>query len=364
MSSTQEFILFIPGFGSKEPETYLIKLVEGIRKYCDRNNFSFEDLDDSAIEIEGIQQRRIKVQLDDEISRVIDIQEVYWGDLKTILSPESGIIQVIRGLNLLLFWILSPRLWKQIISSKYIFFWTLATLIVSIAWYYGVLATTFTAIGADPHILGLELTDFELVDDVVSFFQERGDYLNGINAMVISSILIYVFPVKEIIDMAYATKCYLTNYKGTYNKIYSRVNTYLRGIVKQSSDEQSNKPKYDRITVLSHSFGVVISTELLAKYSGKIAIRNITLGGALLLITGRSNRVKKAQNLLATSSKIAPWIDFYSESDWLCTTSSINKQQEIDSRRIKTVVEFDEKFTGESHNLYFDDDEVIQTLLT
>ena len=336
MSSTQEFILFIPGFGAKEPEIYLTKLIEGIRKYCDRNGFLFEDLDDSAIEVEGTQQRRIKVKLDDEITRVIDIQEVYWGDLKTILSPESGIIQVIRGLNLLLFWILSPRLWRQIFSSKYIFFWMIATLFVSIAWYYGILATTLIAIGSDPNILG-----FELPNGMVTFFRERGDYLNGINAMVISSILIYVFPVKEIIDMAYATKCYLRNYRGTYNKIYSRVNKFLRGVTEKSLSDQDSTPKYNRITVLSHSFGVVISTELLAKYSGKIELRNITLGGALLLITGRSNRVKAAQNRLIKNDQIKSWIDFYSDSDWLCTTSSINSNDPIQSRRITTVVEFD-----------------------
>ena len=63
MSDSLEFILFVPGIGAKEPGIYLKKLIDGISSYCDRNGLSLEELDDS--EVEGTEQRRIKVKLND-----------------------------------------------------------------------------------------------------------------------------------------------------------------------------------------------------------------------------------------------------------------------------------------------------------
>ena len=357
--SDREFILFIPGMGAEEPEIYLNKLIEGIRHYCDRNALSFEELDDSEGEVGGTGQRRIKVILGDNKTKVIDIQEVYWGDFRTFLSHESGIIQVLRGFSLLLFWLASAKLWKQISSSKYILFWMIATLIVSIGWYYGVLATAFTAIGTNP-----EVFNFKLPPEIATFFKQLGTTMGSWYAWIVTSILISIFPVKKIIDISYSTKCYLKNYKGTYNKIYSRVNKTLKAVTQLSQNNEIAKPNYNSITVLSHSFGSIVSTELLAKYEGQIPIRNITLGGALLIITARSTRVKDALTNVLVNNKIVSWIDFYSYSDWLCTKSPVSSdEKKFQGHRIKTTVEFDEKFNGTSHDLYFDDDDVIRTLL-
>lgn len=357
MSNNQEFILFIPGFGSKEPEAYLKKLIEGIENYCQRQGYHFEELNDDLLQ--GTEQSRIKVSLPNNNTKIIGIQEVYWRDLRTFLSPESGVIQVIRGLEMLLFWTTSPKLWKQIISSKYIFFWSIATLIVSIAWYYGILATTFTAIGTNPEIL-----TFELPTNITNFFKELGSTMGSWNALAITSILILIFPVKEIIDISYSTKCYLENYKGTKNEIFSRVNKALKAVTQPSINDKSSNPNYERITVLSHSFGTIISTELLAEYKGQPSIRNITLGGALLIINARSENVKNALKNLIKNHKIVSWIDFYSNNDWLCTMSPVSSRvDKFEGHQITTTIAFDEKFKGISHDLYFKDYDVIRTLL-
>lgn len=366
MSNNQEFILFIPGFGSKEPKEYLDKLVEGIKSYCaDNNGYHFEELNDS--QLQGTEQRRIKVSLPNNSTKIIGIQEVYWRDLRTLLSPESGVIQVIRGLEMLWFWTTSRKLWQKIFSSKYIFFWAIATLIVSIAWYYSVLATTFTAIGTNPEIL-----NFELPANLADFFKELGSKMGGWNALAITSILMLIFPVKEVIDISYSTKCYLENYKGTKHKVYSRVNNALKAVTQSSqNNEQSNseknekpRPDYERITVLSHSFGTIISTELLAEYEGQPSIRNITLGGALLIITARSIDVKDALRSILVNNKITSWIDFYSNHDWLCTMSPVSSRvDKFEGRQITTSIAFDQKIKGISHDLYFKDYDVIRTLL-
>lgn len=359
MSDSTEFILFVPGIGVREPEKYLEKLINGIRSYCNDKGLSFQELDDS--EVEGTGQRRIRVTLSTNCAKVIDIQEAYWGDLCPLLSSESGIRPVIRGLSLLLFWMISVKLWKRVWSSKYILFWMITTLLVGLCWYYGVLATAFTAIGANPEVLNLQLPP-----EIAEFFKKLGSTMGSWYVWVITSAVISILPVTAVIDISYATKCYLQNYRGMYRKVYGRINKALQSVSQSPPNNNPSQNNYDRITVLSHSMGVVASTEVLAEYLNQNApnIRNITLGGTLLLITARSDRVQAALNRVLANKKIESWIDFYSYNDWLCTLSPVpNEVSKFQGRKINTTVEFDEKFSGASHDLYFEDEDVMKALL-
>jgi hypothetical protein len=353
MSNSTEFILFIPGIGVREPEEYLEKLINGIRNYCDAKGLPFE-LDDSFVK--GTGKRRIQVTLSTNCNKVIEIQEAYWRDLCPRLSSESGIRQVIRGFSLLFFWITSRKLWKEVWSSKYILFWTVAALVVSLGWYYGVLAAAFTAIGANQEVLGLSLPP-----EIAKIFEDFGRTMGSWYAWGITSAVISIIPVTTIIDISYGAKCYLENYRGIYRKICDRIDKALQTVVSQSPSN------YDRITVVSHSFGVVISTEVLANYTTENALRlrTITLGGALMLFAARSNRVQNALNKVLLNEKIESWIDFYSNNDWSCTPP-VPKEKEIKKfkgRQITATVPLDERVSGASHTLYFDDWDVMETLL-
>lgn len=218
-----------------------------------------------------------------------------------------------------------------------------------------VLAAAFTAIGANQEVLGLSLPP-----EIAKFFEELGRTMGSWYAWGITSAVISIIPVTAIIDISYGTKCYLENYRGIYRKICGRIDKALQTVVSQSP------PNYDRITVVSHSFGVVISTEVLANYTTENApqLRTITLGGSLMLVAARSNRVQNALNKVLLNEKIESWIDFYSNNDWLCTISPVPKEiEKFKGRQITATVPLDERVSGASHDLYFDDWDVMEALL-
>lgn len=345
MTITKELILFVPGFGGKEPEKYLKKLIDGISIYCKEQGLHCENKS-----VEDLGKGQIEITLSDNCTKVIDIDEAYWADLCPLLSSESGIIQVIRGLELFIYWIMSKKLWKQVWSSRYIFVTFIITLVVALGWYYGVLAAMFTAMGANPEVFGVALPS-----SIAKNLSVVGQNMGSWYVWVIASVILSFLPVKIVIDISYGAKCYLKDHQRMYQKIYTRIT--------QDIKRASHTQPYNRITVLSHSFGVVISTEVLANYNGS-AIRHMTLGGSLLITAARCQRVNDALQKVLINPMITSWTDFYSDNDWLCTKSPISQNNKnFLPIPITSTVYFDERLTGVSHDLYFNDNQVIKTLL-
>ena len=82
------------------------------------------------------------------------------------------------------------------------------------------------------------------------------------------------------------------------------------------------------------------------------------------MMAARSDRIHDAIDQVLANQLVDSWVDFYSEHDWLCTRSPVaENHQKFESRQITTTVPVDEKVTGASHHLYFEDWEVIETIL-
>lgn len=352
MADTKELIIFIPGMVVSEPEEFLEKLMNGIRSFCQSQGLRLRSLEDSGEP--GTGRRQIEVMLEDGSVKTIDIQETYWGDLRPLLSSESIMRKILRGFNLLVFWVSSPKTWGQARHSKFMMFNMIFTLILMLTWYYGALAAGITAIGSNPDFFGQPLPGW-----LAEWSKDLGKDMGGWSVWGIAAIIMGLLPVTKMIDAIYSTKDYLQNRHGVRHKICGRIAKAL------ADASRSAGKRYDRITVLAHSFGVVVGTEVLADYAGEnTKVRVITLGGPLLLIAARSDRVQNALDRFIANDKIETWIDFYSDQDWLCTKSPVDESvNKFQSRKITATVPFDEKVKGESHNLYFDDWDVISTLL-
>jgi hypothetical protein len=117
---------------------------------------------------------------------------------------------------------------------------------------------------------------------------------------------------------------------------------------------------------VAHSFGVVIGTEYLAKYNSKSNrnIRYISLGGPLLMVAAKSDRVAEAISQVTENQNIVSWVDYFSNQDWLCTFSPVNSAAtNYSSHPITSSVSFDEKIKGASHDLYFQDLDVLEAIV-
>ncbi|MEH2293221.1 hypothetical protein [Nostoc sp.] len=123
---------------------------------------------------------------------------------------------------------------------------------------------------------------------------------------------------------------------------------------------------YDRVTILAHSFGVVIATDLLADYQGDHRVRYISMGGCLKFISCKSRHIENEISKCLDNKKIEAWIDFYSDQDWLCTKTPIPKKsshERIQQTKTQTSFSLLKQLTGESHDNYFTNEEVLKAVL-
>ena len=350
MNTRRDLIVFIHGMGVKEPEEYLQKLMTGIRQYCHGKGVPIQTVEDSESEAPG--RRRLEVTVDGK-PKTMEFQEVYWGDLRPILSSESVMTKAIRGLSLLGFWLGSWKTVKQAFHSKYMMGNMLFTILLLLTWYYGALAMGLTAIGTNPEVFGTVSLPKSFAEGV----KELGASMGSWYVWGMASVVMGFLPVTNVINISYDSKSYIQNRRGMYHKICGRLGRTL------SQLKLAPQP-YDTITILAHSFGGVISTEVLSHYHQGPRVRMITLGSPLLLMAARSDRIHNAIDQVLANPFVDSWVDFFSENDWLCTRSPVaESHQKFESRQITTTVPVDEKITGASHHLYFEDWEVIETIL-
>lgn len=354
MSDKKELILFIPGMGANEPGQYLKMLIEGIRDYCDGKGIVFNSSDDNEIEDNTV--RNIKIGLDNR-TKNIEVREVFWSDLRPRLSNENSLRKFLRGLDLLIYWAGSPKTWVSASRSKYMFLNMVLTLLLFLVWYYGAVAAAFTAIGASPELLG-----FELPQGWDDWFIAAGDKMGSWNVWVSAALLMAMFPVADVIDISFGTKCFLQNRLGLQHKINGRLSRALVTVARKPDD-------YSRVTVVAHSFGVVVATETLAAFDKhELPLQQlITLGGPLELIQGRSARVRDAREQLENrlnTDGFTSWVDFYSDHDWLCSKTPVSDEVAgFEHHKITTTVPWDQRASGASHSLYFTDWDVMKELI-
>lgn len=358
MSQSKELILFVPGLSGGEPEKYLNKLTDGLADYCKGTGIPYKNIEDFT-SAEGASKRQITIDVSDEMQKTIDIHEVYWSDLAQNLSASSSSLKAIRGLSLILYWVRSLPVWAAAIHSKYMFSSMLFTLLLMLFWYLGVFLALLTAIGTTPEsaftfeISGSESVNFAPIMQSISDWAKA---LGGWYIFAVSAVLVAVFPVNSVVDISYATQCYLLNRDNVFHKIRGRINSALYDAVRD--------PAYEKITVVGYSFGAVVAVEALASYTGKKELNFITLGSPLLLMAAKSTRVKNAIEQLQGNVQITCWSDFYSDQDWLCTKSpntSINEK--FNSQKITSSVPMDERLKGLSHQLYFGDWDVLKRFI-
>ncbi len=352
MAEPTELILFVPGMGAREPGEYLDKLISGIEGYCADRGHTLESVADADPEHEG--RRQVAVTTASGERRQYELRELFWTDLRRNLSEEPAGRKALLGLDLLLFWVSSSKVWQAARNSKYMLFGTLFTLCILLAWYYGVVAIALAAFGADPAALGAP-PDAAWAKTLKDWSEAMGGWKPWATATALMTLL----PASAIVNVSYSTKRYLQNRDRFQQRATARLKREIIGA--------ATKAEPGRRTLLAHSFGVVVATEALATLPADYAkeLRFMSLGGPLELIQARSARVEAAVQQLTqwlSEGVLQQWTDFYSNADWLCTAAPVEAHHFV-SRELTSTVAWTERANGASHSLYFADYAVIEELL-
>lgn len=306
----KEAIVFVPGNDSKNKGEKLSSLVQDIKKY---NSIGVLKISEDT-DLYGHTGQRINVGYDDGYSRDIDIYEAYWGDLRKEFETIKTYQRPIKGFNTLAYWF-HPKVWKYTLadSSKYLA--TFITTALLILWYLTIIAT-FLAF-----VKELDLkTSWDALDEIVATILEK---LPSFNILFITSAVGSVFNISALSNISFNAMRYLKN-DDVRNAMRRRVHDIVYDIA-------HNGKEYDKLTILSHSFGSAIGAHFVAECSLDLSkyekFRFITMGAALSFLSHRSNWMTDIMNKCFKSTQIDEWYDYYSNDDWICSSVKIDDQE-------------------------------------
>ncbi|HEY9874942.1 MAG TPA: hypothetical protein V6D12_16005 [Candidatus Obscuribacterales bacterium] len=351
MSDSKEVVIFLPGLTAQdqEKEVYLNLISHGLTEQIENLNVKLL----GEAKISGHTGKKFAVYNNNKLIKTIDIYEVLWLDLFSRLSTENLRNRVIRGIYLFFYWFVA-KTWMSFKECPSLFFGLGLSLGLWILWYYGILAIALIAIGKDPTFL-------EVAPKWANFLTEFGKTMGSWRVWLIVSSLLSFLPVNRVVDIGYFAMQYLA--EDTDGKVL-RAKIRNRGLAILNDVFDENR--YDKVTILAHSFGVVVGTDLLADYQNSQPIRYITLGGPLKLLSYKSAWIQKEIGKCLDNNTVSQWIDYYSYQDWMCTKTPIPKGyslNKIQSKKSTFKLSFIKQLTGESHNSYFSEEDVLKTIV-
>lgn len=343
-SVPREAVIFIPGLSPQEKGGCLDLISNG---FDNLEGFSFEEQGEA--QIHGYTGKRFYFyKKEHEISREIDIYEAYWQDLaaENKLSDKDLKIKFLKGCALILEWMFSFA-WKVIFEAPYLTVCFLISLFLIVFWYYGILGMVMTAIGENQSFFGQPIPK-----DWAVAISSIADYMVNWSLWIVVSLILTFLPVEKVVDQTY----FVTQYLGNGEEAI-RLRTKARNrVIPLLSNLLIN---YEKVTVVAHSFGVIIATDALADYSPPtlqgLPIRYITLGGSLKFLSYKSASISKEIEKCLDNQVISSWIDYYSNQDWFGTKTPVAHQKsDLKIRFYKTSIDssFLEKLTGKTHLYY------------
>ncbi|OUL27000.1 hypothetical protein [Nostoc sp. 106C] len=353
MASRREAIIFIHGFYLGRDRNYFIdSLSTGFTEVL--NTTRIEEAGEEKIA--GYAGKKFKVYLDVDNIKEVDIYDAYWNDLiSQPLSSSNLKNQVFRGIYMLFYWLITRDIFA-LRKSPPLLIGLGISLLLWIFWFYGIIALALVALGQEPNLLG-----FPISEDWSRQISAFGKQMTNWSAWLVVSGIFSFVPINMIADIAdFSTRYLEENPEGKILK------AKIRKKVAETLNAVLESELYDKITVLGHSFGNVIATDVLADYQQKYQVRYISMGSSLKVFSSKSKQIEEEIKKCFKNEQIETWIDFYSNQDWLCTKTPIPEgcnSIKFIYKKIKIPFSLLNQLTGKSHDHYFMNEEVLKTCL-
>lgn len=230
-----EAILLLPGFTSKPKKFILYQLGKEFEKLGAEPVKNFEENNFSG--------KRFKIN-----NRLIDVYEAYWADIIEELTKMELTDRVPRGAYLLYYWLVSG-IYQAVQESILLVLSSTVFLVIVVCWYFITILLIFLQV-----VKELDIESLKSFKSLVGW------------SWLINTFLVGLLPVNTAANLTNFSERYFEDNFTKY-KIKERVAGVLNLIFEKN---------YGDITVLAHSFGTIIGTNLLAKLPVKQHIFYIT----------------------------------------------------------------------------------------
>lgn len=352
-----EAVIFLAGADSQNQ----MKTFEIMNDHLDKLD-NVELKDPANLNISGYRGRPIECIDKDSNKKEIDLFHLFWGDLLPDVRQLGIFRRFFQSFSLLFYWLFSKS-WLTVRNNVPLLFGSIISIVVIFLWVLGVGFLFLESLSTSNYFSGIKVPLDVLNRNLASIKDFVGWALGS------SSVLMILLPVNQMINISYFVKCYFKNCSpeskfGKADEIRNCFSDLLEKII------DSNK--YDKIKIVAHSFGAVVTIDVLSEFKGKnIAVDLITLGSPLkflskLYITSRKIRtIEEKIEQCFKDKQIKSWIDYYSSQDWLCSRAPVNNSKyPYTDKEIERKVSFFDQLNGESHQIYFYERKVMIDILS
>jgi hypothetical protein len=336
-----EAVIFIPGLLGEEKGYFFNILCEGLES---QEQFDLKIM--GEVNIPGHSSKRFGIYSGEKLLKKIDIYEAYWLDIVTEqrLSDKDFRTKLVEGADLLIYWIFSP-VWKAFYEVPSLIIGLFISLFILVFWYYGILLTLLKEVAEKSYVLGQDIPD-----SWSAYAKVIEQILDNWSLLILIGIIFSIIggiSIDKLIDKAHFVKKYLGNVGGILlrNKIRCRVKNITDDVLKN----------YDKLTIVAHSFGVIIATDFLADYHYTKKIEYISLGGTLKVLSYRSKWIREEIKKCLNNKLVSKWDDYYSKQDWLGTKTPVfpgNNSTKIKLHEFPIQCSFMDRLLGITHIAY------------
>lgn len=340
-------VVLIPGLARFTRSAQLSAFVDGLTAASERFLVSEISDDNTA---PGI--RRLRATSNDRTLEM-DVVEAYWNDMVPSLTQETVTTRMLRGLSLIVFWVMSP-IWNSFWHRKYLTLGFLTSGIAFIAWYFSTIVLFIDALqenGDNP---------FPGVLAWVSWFV---NWIGGWKVWAGMSVFVALLPVSLLVDITDFAKRYITDEPAVAGQPAVRFEIVKRVREQLLAALQSNE--YTSITVIGHSFGSVVAVDLMADLPSQgIPVRVITMGSLIEILAKQASWLRDDVNTLCQRPDLEEWIDVYTDSDWFASGAGVPDSNKCREVKVKSFSTFIDKVAARVHARYFDNQETVRLVLS
>lgn len=370
MSTTSgEAILLIHGFEAGQRDSNRERLIEGLEGVHAGGRVARG----GATAVDGLEGVRLTLAEPGREARTLDVYEAYWGDLVERLSQQPPRTRALRGLEIVLFWALSP-IWLRIWRYKWLTFNMITAAVLVCVWYYGALAMFFSAVGHDPSLLSATAAAPEggaaapAVESFTAWLRAAsarlGEAMGSWKPWAAATVAMGLLPVSVLVDLGEFARRYLLNEPAGAEIVGLRGR--IRGRVLAALYAVAESGRYQRVTVVAHSFGVMAAIDALASYRPAQAppLRLVTLAGPVELLMHRAAWVRDSLEGCAQNPRLAEWKDFYCSYDWFGLRTPFREEAgRREHHHVGAQSSLSDRVLGRTHRRYFAHAVVVQALL-
>ncbi|MAX81347.1 MAG: hypothetical protein CL843_14395 [Crocinitomicaceae bacterium] len=356
----KEAILYVHGSDCIVKNDALNRLMDS---FTNANTFADIEISDTIDKNTGEQVKKVRVNYyGSDVQKEFYVYEVFWGDLKVTFDEQRPLQRFIKSSGLILYWLFS-KIWGGVFTTPKLAFPMIISMALMITWN---ISLSLMLVGELKTFIAEKYPDFladEKVHRIIEFITTWGIIESIIDFSWIfwgvSTLILALFPVGKIVAMAHFVRNYLQD-KSLRSNLRERIITAFKNL--------DNDIEFDRVLVLAHSFGSVITTEFLSHHQIPIQqsnLRVITLGAAFRFVSYRENWVKQMLFKAQSYPGIQSWKDYFSHKDWLCTRSpKTSETNTFESIELDHPVPLKEQVNGTSHQMYFEEEEVLKDILS